>query len=460
MSKKLTARDLEMVDDVYGAMMTDAPTSHRLTIWSLSALMFTFLVWAYFAELDKVTVGAGKVIPSSQIQVIQSLDGGVLQELFVREGNLVTKGQPLARIDDTRFRSDFAQQEQEVYSLRANVIRIKAELDGITVSDMASDWREQVKINKVQLNFPSELAEQKPELIARQQAEYHGRLDSLENQLEILARQIQQRQQENEELTTKINTLTTSFQLISRELELTRPLAQKGIVPEVELLKLERTVNDLQGELKSTRDMRPKIKAAMDEAILKRREAVFTFAADARAQLNEMQTKLSRMSEAQVGAQDKVSKAVITSPVNGTVKSVHINTLGGVVQPGVDIMEIVPSEDQLLVEAKITPKDIAFLHPGLPAVVKVTAYDFTRYGGLKGTVEHISADTTQDEEGNSFYLIRVRTEESSLVKDDGTQMPIIPGMLTSVDVITGQRSILEYLLNPILRAKDTALRER
>ncbi|AZQ12247.1 MULTISPECIES: HlyD family type I secretion periplasmic adaptor subunit [Shewanella] len=460
MSKHLTTRDLEMVDDVYGAMMTDAPTSHRLTIWALSALIVSFLIWAFFAKLDQVTVGSGKVIPSSQVQVIQSLDGGVLQELFVREGNLVTKGQPLARIDDTRFRSDFAQQEEEVYSLQANVARMRAELNSITVSDMASDWREQVRIAKEQLVFPNDLRAQKPDLVAHQQAEYNGRLDNLENQLEILARQIQQRQQESEELTTKIATMTTSFQLISRELELTRPLAQKGIVPEVELLKLERTVNDLQGELKALRSMRPKIKASLDEAILKRREAVFVFAADTRAQLNEMQTRLARMSEAQVGAQDKVSKAVINSPVNGTIKTLHINTLGGVVQPGVDIMEIVPSEDQLLIEAKITPKDIAFLHIGLPAVVKVTAYDFTRYGGLKGTVEHISADTTLDEEGNSFYLIRVRTEESSLVKDDGTEMPIIPGMLTSVDVITGQRSILEYLLNPILRAKDTALRER
>ncbi|QSX36942.1 HlyD family type I secretion periplasmic adaptor subunit [Shewanella sedimentimangrovi] len=460
MSKHLTTQDLEMVDDIYGAMMADAPTSHRLTIWALAAFAFVFLLWAYFAELDRVTTGSGKVIPSSQVQVIQSLDGGILQELFVREGNMVTKGQPLARIDDTRFRSDFAQQEQEVYSLQATVIRLKAELDSIQVSDMAKDWREQVRITKHPLTFPGNLIADKPELVSRQQADYNGRLSNLENQLEILARQIQQRQQEAEDLASKITTLTTSFQLISRELELTKPLAEKGIVPEVELLKLQRTVNDLQGELKSLRVMQPKAKATLDEAILKRREAVFVYASDARTQLSELQTRLSRMNEAQVGAQDKVSKAVITSPVNGTVKTVHINTLGGVVQPGVDIIEIVPSEDKLLIEARISPKDIAFLHPGLPAVVKVTAYDFTRYGGLNGTVEHISADTTQDEEGNSFYLIRVRTEESNLVKEDGTQMPIIPGMLTSVDVITGQRSILEYILNPILRARENALRER
>ncbi|RPA46226.1 HlyD family type I secretion periplasmic adaptor subunit [Shewanella vesiculosa] len=460
MSKYLTTKDLEMVDDVYGAMMTDAPSGHRLIIWSLAAMIMCFFIWAYFSELDQVTTGTGKVIPSSQLQVIQSLDGGILQEIYVQEGGLVTKEQPLARIDDTRFRSDFDQQEQEVFGLQTNIIRMRTELDSIIISDMSSDWRQQVKITKQNLVFPQTIIDEEPELVKRQQEEYSIRLDNLSNQLEILARQIQQRQQEIEELASKISTLTTSYQLVSRELELTRPLARKGIVPEVELLKLERTVNDIQGELQSVRLLRPKVKAAMDEAILKRRDAVFVYATDLRAQLNEMQTKLSRMNQAQKGAFDKVSKAVITSPVIGTIKKINFNTLGGVVQPGEDIMEIVPSEDKLLIETKIIPKDIAFLHPGLPAIVKVTAYDFTRYGGLKGTVEHISADTSQDDEGNSFYIVKVRTQESSLMKDDGTEMPIIPGMLTSVDVITGKRSILEYILNPILRAKDTALRER
>ncbi|AZG71938.1 HlyD family type I secretion periplasmic adaptor subunit [Shewanella livingstonensis] len=460
MSKHLTTKDLEMVDDVYGAMMTDAPSGHRLIIWSLAAMMVCFFIWAYFSELDQVTTGTGKVIPSSQIQIIQSLDGGILQEIYVQEGLMVTKGQPLARIDDTRFRSDFDQQEQEVFGLQTNIIRMRTELDSIIISDMSSDWRQQVKITKQNLVFPQTIIDEEPELVKRQQEEYSIRLDSLSNQLEILVRQIQQRQQEIEELASRIGTLTTSFQLVSRELELTRPLARKGIVPEVELLKLERIVNDIQGELQSVRLLRPKVKASMDEAILKRREAVFVYATDLRAQLNEMQTKLSRMNQAQKGAFDKVSKAVIASPVIGTIKKINFNTLGGVVQPGEEIMEIVPSEDKLLIETKITPKDIAFLHPGLPAIVKVTAYDFTRYGGLKGTVEHISADTSQDEEGNSFYIVKVRTEESSLLKDDGTEMPIIPGMLTSVDVITGKKSILEYILNPILRAKDTALRER
>ncbi len=459
-NKNFTAQDLEMVDDVYGAMLTEAPSSHKHIIWAISAMTVCFLVWAALAKLDRVTQGTGKVIPSSQVQVIQSLDGGILKEMYVQEGMMVQKGQPLVRIDDTRFRADAAQSQQEVDSLRANVIRLSAELNSIQIADTAQDWREQIKIDKATPAFPNDLQSTQPELVNRQQDEFNGRLDNLVNQLAIQARQIQQRQQESEELASKITTLTTSYQLVTRELELTRPLAAKGIVPEVELLKLERNVNDIRGELAGLRVARPKVKAAMDEAILKRREAVLVYAADARSKLSDMQAKLSRMNEAQVGAMDKVDKAIITSPVNGTVKSIEINTLGGVVQPAVNIMEIVPSEDQLLIETKILPKDIAFLHPGLPAVVKVTAYDFTRYGGLTGTVEQISADTTQDEEGNSFYLVKVRTDESSLQKKDGTKMPIIPGMLTSVDVITGKRTVLEYILNPILRAKENALRER
>lgn len=460
MSKHIQSKDLDMVDDVYGAMMTEAPTSHKLIIWALTALFFSFLIWAYFSNIDQVTTGSGKVIPSSQIQLIQSLDGGVLLEMHVKEGMMVKKGQALAKIDATRFRSDLAQQEQEVSSLQADVIRLQAELSSIDITNLATDWREQIKITPEPLPFPESMIKSHPNMVENQRQEYKNRLDNLSNHLEIETRKIQQRQQEIKELASKIKTLTKSYQLINRELDLTRPLAQKGIVPEVELLKLKRTVNDIQGELSAMRILRPKMKSMFDEAILTRREHTYNYIADTREELNDLQSKLLRINEAQVGTQDKVSKAEIISPVNGTIKTVNINTLGGVVKPGENIIEIVPTDDQLLIETKILPKDIAFLYPGLPAVVKVTAYDFTRYGGLNGTVEHISADTTQDEEGNSFYLAIVKTDQSSLTKDDGTLMPIIPGMLTTVDVITGQRSILEYILNPILRAKDTALRER
>jgi len=456
--KKISKDDLEMADDVYGAMLTQTPTAQRLTIWALCAFLFSFFVWSYFAELDRVTRGEGKVVPSSQVQIIQSLDGGILQELYVTEGMQVTKDQPLARIDDTRFRSDMAQQTQEVDALRADVIRLRAELSSILVADV-KNWKLQIKIQKKELQFPKDLQITAPTLVERQQDEYLGRLNNLENQVAIQAQQITQREQEIKELESKIDTLINSLQLANRELSLTRPLAEKNIVPEVELLKLQRTVNDLNGELNSLRLMIPKNESTLEESILMRRELVLKYRADARAQLNEKQALLSRITEAQVGVKDKVSKALITSPVIGTVKTLHINTLGGVVKPGQVLLEIVPTEDKLLVEAKIIPKDIAFIHVGLPAKVKITAYDFTRYGGLEGIVEHISADTTQDEEGNSYYIVRIRTIESNLNRKNKKDMPIIPGMMTSVDIMISKRTVLEYMLNPILRAKEMALRE-
>ncbi|UUO22310.1 HlyD family type I secretion periplasmic adaptor subunit [Colwellia sp. M166] len=456
---KVSQQDLEMADDVYGAMLTEVPSLHRLTIWAMATLICSFLIWAYFSALQQVTSGTGKVIPSTQVQIIQSLDGGVLQKLFVQEGMQVKKNQPIASIDDTRFRSDFAEQKQEVDSLRANVIRLRAELSSILIGNN-TQWQRQIEINKNIPVYPKDLEQNAQLMVARQKEEYSERLDNLINQLAIQEQKIQQREQEVAELNSKISTLQISYKIANKELDLTKPLAEKNIVSKIELYKLERSVNDLKGELSAVRLLSPKLKSALQESILNRRETVLVYRAETRAELNELQNKLSRINESQVGAQDKVTKALILSPVVGTIKTIKINTLGGVIKPGETIAEIVPTEDKLMIEAKIKPRDIGFIYPGLPAVVKITAYDFARYGGLTGKVEHISADTTLDEDGNSFYLIRVRTQASSIKNKQGDEMPIIPGMLTQVDVITGERTILEYILNPILRANEAALRER
>jgi adhesin transport system membrane fusion protein len=456
---KVSQQDLEMADDVYGAMLTEVPSLHRLIIWSMAGLLLSFIIWAHFAALDQVTSGMGKVIPSSQIQIIQSLDGGMLEELFVQEGMQVTKGQPIARIDDTRFRSDFAEQKQEFDSLRVNIIRLRAELSSILIGSH-DEWELQIQINKSVPVYPDDLTLYAGVMIKQQQDEYAGRLDNLINQVAIQSQQIKQREQEITELVSKIKTLDISYKLANKELDLTRPLAEKIIVSKIELYKLERSVNELKGELNAVRLLSPKLKSALQESILNRRESVLSYRAEVRAQLNELQNKLSRISKSQVGTKDKVTKALILSPVIGTIKTIHINTLGGVLKPGETIAEIVPTEDRLMIQAKITPRNIGFIYPGLPAVVKITAYDFARYGGLTGKVEHISADTTQDEEGNSFYLIRIKTDASSIKNKNDEAMPIIPGMITEVNVITGKRTILEYILNPILRANEAALRER
>ncbi|MFR9718122.1 HlyD family type I secretion periplasmic adaptor subunit [Aeromonas diversa] len=451
---------LDYVDDSAAAVLLNTPTRARILLWCSFIFFMVALIWAGWAKLDEVTVGQGKVIPSMQLQVIQNLEGGIVKEILVKEGQIVEKGQPLLRIDDTRFRSDFREREQEVVTLKGDVVRLKAEIASVRVKNGVDvPWREQVRVEPVAIEFPEGYETVFPERAARQNSVRDERLNNLSNQLYILGQQIEQKEQQIVELNAKIKTLSRSVDLARQELNISRPLAKEGIVPQVELIKLERQVNEMQGELESTRLLIPKSGSELREAILKRNDIGLKYRADAQTELNQQQAKLSQLSEGQVGLRDRVDRTVVLAPLKGTVKAIKINTVGGVIQPGMDMMEIVPLEDTLLVEAKISPKDIAFIRPGLDAVVKFTAYDFTIYGGLKGKVEQISADSIQDDQGNTFYLVRVRTNKSYL-GDEQNALPIIPGMLASADIITGKKSVLEYLLKPILRAKQTALRER
>ena len=374
----------------------------------------------------------------------------------------VSKGQAIASIDDTRFRCGCGpakaggrQPAGQYHPFKGRAGQLLSV--GVTIKTGSR----QIEIHKNLPEYPQDLKSNDAPADGSSSSSRNISADwiILINQLAIQSQQMRQRKQEMSELASKITTLEISHRLAIRELDLTRPLAEKNIVSKIELYKLERSVNELKGELNALRLLTPKLKSAFEEAALNRRETALSYKKEARAKLNELQNKLAQMNEAQVGTQDKVTKALILSPVIGTIKTVHINTLGGVVKPGEAIVEIVPTQDRLMVEAKIKPSDIAFISPGLPAVVKITAYDFARYGALTGKVEHISADTTQDEEGNSFYLIRVRTDAPNITNKAGEAMPIIPGMMTQVDVITGKRTILEYILHPILRANIAALRE-
>jgi adhesin transport system membrane fusion protein len=457
----LSESELRFVDDINAAILMKTPHRSRRLLWLIFILFGCALSWAHWAKVDEVTVGSGKVIPSQQVQTIQNLEGGILKQILVQEGDQVEPGQALLLIDDTRFRSDFREQQQRVINLQGDIARLKSEIASIEInSDLPPEqWAEQVRVIDKQIDFDAEYAKQHPSEVSGQQLQKAARLNALKNQLSITAGQIEQKQQELVELKSKINYLDRSYKLVLEELNITEPLAKEGVVSQVELLKLRRQANDLNGELESSKLLGPKIHSAIAETVYKRRDIALNFLSEARRELNQIEAQLEPLSEGQVSLRDRVDRTSVVSPVKGTVKKIHINTVGGVVQPGMSIMEIVPIEDQLLIEAKIQPKDIAFLRPGLKTVVKFSAYDFSIYGGLDGQLERISADTIVDEDGNSFYMVLVRTDKNYL-GSDGSPLPIIPGMLTSVDIVTGKKSILDYLLKPIIKAQQSALRER
>ncbi|EPE2209195.1 HlyD family type I secretion periplasmic adaptor subunit [Vibrio parahaemolyticus] len=456
---KLSNDELDFVNDKTAALLLNTPNSARLMLWVMVLFFVAAIGWASWAQIDQVTVGQGKVIPSSQIQVVQNLEGGLVKEILVKEGQLVKKGQQLLLIDDTRFRSDYREREQQVANLTASVLQLSASINSVAVNRdfNIQDWEKSVVLDYGKLTFPPVLEETQPQLTQRQKAEYREDLDNLRNQLSVIDQQVEQKQQDLVEIEARVRNLRQSYQYAKKELDITQPLADEGVVPRIELLKLQRQVNDTRREMTSSELKIPVIKSAIKESMLNRIDVALKFRSEQQEKLNNAQDQLSALVESAVGLEDRVNRTVVVSPVTGKIKTLNVNTVGGVIQPGMDIVEIVPTEDTLLVEAKIAPKDIAFLRPNLNAIVKFTAYDFTKYGGLVGELEHISADTTQDEEGNSFYIVRVRTEKTSFGQD--ADLPIIPGMTASVDIITGKRTVLEYLLKPILSAKTNALKE-
>lgn len=456
---KLKDAELDYVDDKTAALLLNTPSSARILLWVMVLFFVAAIGWASWAQIDKVTVGQGKVIPSSQLQVVQNLEGGLVKSLLVREGEQVEEGQQLILIDDTRFRSDFREREQQVSNLTASVLQLSASITSVQIEEKLDEsrWEDSIKIDYDKLAFPPILSETQPQLVQRQRAEYRQDLENLDNRLSVLNQKVKQKKQELVEAKARAANLRTSYNFAKRELDITKPLADEGVVPKIELLKLQRQLNDTRREMTSTELKLPSMTSAVKEVMLERIDAALKFRSEQQEKLNQAQDKLSALTESTVGLEDRVNRTIVVSPVTGTIKKLHINTVGGVIQPGMDLVEIVPSEDTLLIEAKIAPQDIAFLRPGLPAIVKFSAYDFTRYGGLEGVLEQISADTIQDEEGNAFYLVRVRTDEHQFGSEG--ELPIIPGMTTSVDIITGKRTILDYLLKPILKAQHTALRE-
>ena len=410
----------------------------RMLIWMTLLAVVLFVAWAAWAEMDEITRGSGKVIPSSQIQDVQNLEGGIVAEILVKEGETVEKGQVLLVLDDTQFMSSLDGQEINRLSLDIKRRRLQAEIDGVKPSLPENVWRD----------FPD---------MAQQEMALHSiRLEELQGRKNVLWQQLRQQVNQEDETRAQREQLLRRVKLLKEEWVIARDLADIGAVSRIEVLRLERQVSDAEGEIEVNRQTIERLGSQQKETEQRIEEVQLTFISSARAELNETVARLKELEATEAALSDRVYRAKVRSPVKGVVKQIMANTEGGVVQPGMKMMEIVPLEDKLLIETRIRPQDIGFLHPGQKAVVRFTAYDFTVYGGLDGKLVHLGADTITDEKGESYYIAHVETDKNNL--DDSK--PVITGMITNVDILTGKKSLMSYLLKPVLKTKQLAFSER
>lgn len=429
---------LDWASDADWARLQQEPLRARAMLRVAVVVLVVMLGWAAIAKVDEVTRGEAKVIPSSQLQIIQSVDGGVVESIAVREGEVVEAGQVLLKVDPTRFMSSLLENRAEYLALEAKRIRLEALTQGTPFV------------------APPELAKEASEIVEHERRLYDSSRAEMEAQQSIARDQLRQREQELNEVRARNENASRAYELVQQELKVTKPLATSGAVSEVELLRLERDVARLRGEREQSAAQISRIQSAIAESTRKIQEIELNVRNQLRNELSDTMARLASLTQGSRMLADRVKHAEIRSPMRGTVKRILVNTVGGVVQPGKEVAEIVPLDDALILEAQVKPSDIAFLRPGQQALVKFSAYDFSIYGGLEAEVEQISADTVMDPKGNAFYVVRVRTHESSL----GENLPIIPGMVAEVDILTGKKTILSYLLKPVLRAKATALSER
>ncbi|PLY10457.1 MAG: HlyD family type I secretion periplasmic adaptor subunit [Arcobacter sp.] len=442
--------DLEFIYTSYSnANESPSKRSNVLFLFIISFVSIA-IVWAAVAELDELARGNGKVIPTDKIQKVQSLDGGIISEILVKEGQIVKKGAPIMKIDTTRFQATLEESKQEYLSLLAIKERLMIEAN----LDLNKDLPE--------LTFPEEVIQDKSRYDILEKTLLINRFNELKSSVRVLETQVGQKEQELKEIENTIKNLSKSYKLIKEQRVTIQQLVNRGVKSKYELLDIEKEFNKVAGDLEAALLSVKRSKLAISEAKNRMAEKINSFKAEASNTLQKTASEINKFEARLVGDKDKVAKTTITSPVDGIVKQLYYNTIGGVVQPGVDLIEIVPESNLLVVEAKIDPRDIAFINPSQKAIIKITAYDFSIYGGLDGQIIEISADSIIDKEskeGKSYYRVLVKAEKNYLERN-GVKLPIIPGMVASVDIITGKKTILDFILKPILKAKQNSMHER
>ncbi len=453
--EKLPAEDLMYVNEVDAALARKPAVGARALSLVVGLLFLALLVWSSFAYVDEVTHADGQVVGSQRTQIIQNLEGGILQAVLVKEAQIVEKDAPLARIDNQMAESSYRDTVNKALENRAAIVRLEAELNEEAppvfppeltqgLGGSAADFVDGDKVRSI---------------IADQISIYKARREQFAAELEVLQSQHQQRQREVEEQIARKRNLDRSLALAREQRDIAYPLMQRQVYSRVDFLALEQKVVSLRGDVESLASSIPKSQAAVREAEQRISFRRAELDAAITEELNKRRIELASLLETLAAGGDRVTRTEVRSPVRGTIKQIYIHTVGGVIKPGEPIMEVVPLDDTLLVEARVRPADVAFLHPGQKAVIKISAYDFSVYGGLEGSLEEISADTIEDKRGDFYYRVRVRTPKTSIVYQN-EELPIIPGMMATVDILTGKKTILDYILKPILKARQNALRER
>lgn len=421
-------------------LVLKAPNKLRIILWFWAVTIALFLIWASFAKIDEIVRADGKIIPSGKNQLIQNLEGGIVKDILVREGDIINEGDILIQIENQKSMSNFEETEIEIKELKARIARLKAEAYSMN------------------LKFDKDIKDSK-NLISREKSLYTTNIKKLNSRLSIFQEQIKQEESNLKDAKTKIKHYDKSKELLTQELNMLEPLVEKGIRAKVDLLRLKKELNDLEQKKDSTKQSIPRISSTISEIRNKINEARSHFKSKSKEELNKNVMQLQRIKVNSRSAQDSVLRTEVKSPSNGIVQNVFIHTVGGVVKPGEDLIEIVPTDDTLLVEARVKPADIGFIYAQQKVVVKFTAYDFSIFGALKGNIVKIGADTQVDKKGNSYYIVLIKTNKNYLQKN-GKNLPIIPGMVVNVDILTGKKSVLDYILKPILKTKEYTFTER
>ena len=432
----------EFANNVSGAEMALKDRGSWRLILVIFLGMAAFLLWAATYRIEETARAVGRVIPSQEVQVVQSLEGGIVREVAVREGDIVEAGQVLMQIDDTRFDAELGELLERETAILAEMTRLEAE----------------AQLSET-LEFSEDLRQRNPLAVSAEEQVFYSRRDQFLREIQVLEAQLKQRESELNELRALRDRTRAIIAPLSQEIALTRDMFERNLVPQIELLRLQSRMAELNGDIAVSEASELRLVAAIDEADKQTGATRSAYVLTARQRLAKLQVELAVVEETLRSANDRVTRAQLRAPVRGTVNTINAKTLGAVVQPGAPLVEIVPVDDSLLIEADLGPRDIAFVRTGEPASVKISAYDYVVYGALEGEVVRIGADTIASEEGTEFFRVIIRTEKSYLGSEEAP-LPISPGMIASVDIQTGEKTVLSYLAKPILRAQSEALRER